>query len=245
MSHQLARPAFGGDSVGSLVDDLDAQVRDPVRREGVDPQHEVALVRHLAEDVVRAHDDRSLTGVVAPVAGASGSRAPSSVGCVVSGACVAALPPRPRGWEDSGVKGDPAAAERHARPPRRGQALRVPGSRPRLVVAGSVTCVEPGMPGEIAVITWWMPEGANLVCNATNVEARPLSDGLVEYQASTFADVAELCRPAPYDPPAGGLDPPEQRRSLTLTPRRTRRISPDECSAPKQDPSATRRGSWG
>ena len=71
-----------------------------------------------------------------------------------------------------------------------------------LVVAGSVTCVESGMPGEIAVITWWMPEGVNLVCNATEVEARPLSDGLVEYQARVpYADVAELCRPMPYDPP--------------------------------------------
>lgn len=72
MSHQLARAASGGDSAGSLVDDLDAQVRDAVRREGVDPQRDVALVRHLAEDVVRAHDDRSLTGVVAPVPDASG-----------------------------------------------------------------------------------------------------------------------------------------------------------------------------
>lgn len=71
-----------------------------------------------------------------------------------------------------------------------------------LVVAGSVTCVESGMPGEIAVITWWMPEGANLVCNATNVEAMPLSDGLVEYQARVpYADVAELCRPTPRVPP--------------------------------------------
>ena len=72
MSQQLARPAFGGDSAGSLVDDLDALVRDAVRREGVDPQRDVALVRHLAEDVVRAHDERSLTGVVAPVADANG-----------------------------------------------------------------------------------------------------------------------------------------------------------------------------
>ena len=72
------------------------------------------------------------------------------------------------------------------------------GLDPVLVVAGSVTCVESGMPGEIAVITWWMPEGANLVCNATNVEAMPLSDGLVEYQARVpYADVAELCRPTP------------------------------------------------
>ena len=82
MSHQLAGPAFGGDSVGSLVDDLDAQLRDAVRREGVNPQCDVALVRHIAEDVVRAHDDRSLTGVVAPVADASGSRAPSVWGAV-------------------------------------------------------------------------------------------------------------------------------------------------------------------
>ncbi len=72
MSQQLARPAHRGDSAGSLVDHLDAQVRDAVRREGVDPQRDVALVRHLAEDVVRAHDERSLTGVVAPVADASG-----------------------------------------------------------------------------------------------------------------------------------------------------------------------------
>lgn len=72
---------------------------------------------------------------------------------------------------------------------------------PMLVVAGSVTCVEAGMPGEIAVITWWMPEGAHLVCNATNVEALRLSDGLVEYQARVpYADVAELCRP-PFVPP--------------------------------------------
>ena len=47
-------------------------MRDAVRREGVDPQRDVALVRHLAEDVVRAHDERSLTGVVAPVADANG-----------------------------------------------------------------------------------------------------------------------------------------------------------------------------
>ena len=203
MSHQLARPAFGGDSVGSLVDDLDAQVRDPVRREGVDPQHEVALVRHLAEDVVRAHDDRSLTGVVAPVAGASGSRAPSSVGCGGSGACIAALPPLARGWEDGGMSGptqrQPSEVPDHHVEVKLCEYL---GLDPVFVVAGSVTCVESGMPGEIAVITWWMPEGANLVCNATNVEALPLSDGLVEYQARVpFADVAELCRPAPFVSP--------------------------------------------
>ncbi len=53
-----------------LVDELDAQLRALVRREGVDPQHDSGLVRRIAEGVVRAHDERSLTGVVAPVADA-------------------------------------------------------------------------------------------------------------------------------------------------------------------------------
>jgi pilus assembly protein CpaF len=52
----------------ALVDTLDAQVRAAVRRDGVDPQREVHLVRAIAEQVVRLHDDRSLTGAVAPVA---------------------------------------------------------------------------------------------------------------------------------------------------------------------------------
>lgn len=52
----------------ALVDTLDAQVRAAVRRDGVDPQREVHLVRAIAEQVVRAHDERSLTGAVAPVA---------------------------------------------------------------------------------------------------------------------------------------------------------------------------------
>ena len=55
-----------------LVDRLDAQVRAAVRREGVDPQRDAHLVRGIAEQVVRAHDDRSLTGVVPPVADPSG-----------------------------------------------------------------------------------------------------------------------------------------------------------------------------
>ncbi len=50
-----------------LVGDLDQQLRDVVRREGVDPQLETTRVRRLAEEVVRAHDERSLTGVVTPV----------------------------------------------------------------------------------------------------------------------------------------------------------------------------------
>lgn len=50
-----------------LVEELDQHVRELVRREAVDPQRDAALVRRIAEHVVRDHDDRSLTGVVAPV----------------------------------------------------------------------------------------------------------------------------------------------------------------------------------
>jgi len=50
-----------------LVSDLDQHLRAAVRREGVDPQLETVRVRRLAEEVVRDHDERSLTGVVAPV----------------------------------------------------------------------------------------------------------------------------------------------------------------------------------
>jgi pilus assembly protein CpaF len=50
-----------------LVEELDERVRELVRREAVDPQRDEAVVRRLAEGVVRAHDDRSLTGAVDPV----------------------------------------------------------------------------------------------------------------------------------------------------------------------------------
>ena len=50
-----------------LVEHLDQQVRELVRREAVDPQRDAVLVRRLAEGVVRDHDERSLTGQVAPV----------------------------------------------------------------------------------------------------------------------------------------------------------------------------------
>jgi pilus assembly protein CpaF len=52
---------------GELVELLDQQVRALVRREGVDPQLDAPIVRRIAESVVRDHDDRSLTGLVAPV----------------------------------------------------------------------------------------------------------------------------------------------------------------------------------
>ncbi len=51
-----------------LVQQLDGQVRERVRREGVDPQREALVVRRIAEDVVREHDQLSLTGAVAPIA---------------------------------------------------------------------------------------------------------------------------------------------------------------------------------
>ncbi len=58
---------LSGNPSVDLVGDLDELLRAAVRREGVDPQVDTVRVRRLAEDLVRAHDDRSLTGVVAPV----------------------------------------------------------------------------------------------------------------------------------------------------------------------------------
>jgi pilus assembly protein CpaF len=55
------------DARAALVETLDAQVRDHVRREGVDPQRDALVVRRIAEGVVRDHDQRSLSGIVAPV----------------------------------------------------------------------------------------------------------------------------------------------------------------------------------
>ena len=55
------------DGHGELVEQLDQLVREPVRRQGVDPQRDAPVVRRIAEGVVRDHDERSLTGVVAPV----------------------------------------------------------------------------------------------------------------------------------------------------------------------------------
>ena len=55
------------DAHGELVERLDLHVRELVRREGVDPQRDANVVRRIAEGVVREHDERSLTGIVAPV----------------------------------------------------------------------------------------------------------------------------------------------------------------------------------
>src|SRR3954468_21403949 len=58
---------LSGKSSVDLVGELDQQLRAAVRLDGVDPQLDTARVRRLAEELVRAHDERSLTGVVAPV----------------------------------------------------------------------------------------------------------------------------------------------------------------------------------
>ncbi len=52
---------------GELLESLDARLRDAVRREGIDPQRDTALVQALAERLLAEHDQRSLTGAVAPV----------------------------------------------------------------------------------------------------------------------------------------------------------------------------------
>src|SRR4051812_7994430 len=51
----------------SALDSLDADVRDEGRRQGVDPLTDVAAVRRYAQAAVRAHDQRSLSGVVRPL----------------------------------------------------------------------------------------------------------------------------------------------------------------------------------
>jgi pilus assembly protein CpaF len=63
-----APPRPGEDVVAAL----DEALRDVVRRDGLDPQREVGAVRSHAHALVRAHDERSLTGMVAPVADVEG-----------------------------------------------------------------------------------------------------------------------------------------------------------------------------
>ncbi len=49
------------------VDLIDAQVRDVVRREGIDPLRDPAAVNAIVATVVREYDERSLAGVVPPI----------------------------------------------------------------------------------------------------------------------------------------------------------------------------------
>jgi pilus assembly protein CpaF len=59
--------AVGAETQGQLIEELDSLVREGVRGAGVDPQRDAFVVRRIAEDVVRAHDERSLTGAVTPI----------------------------------------------------------------------------------------------------------------------------------------------------------------------------------
>ncbi|WP_239456442.1 CpaF family protein [Nocardioides solisilvae] len=73
MTTPTAGAAGGGRAAGAasrpeVVEALDERLRQLVRREGIDPQRDTARVRRLAEELVADHDERSLTGAVAPVA---------------------------------------------------------------------------------------------------------------------------------------------------------------------------------
>jgi pilus assembly protein CpaF len=57
----------GSADVALALELLDADVRGEIRRRGVDPLTDVESVRALARSAVRAHDQRSLTGIVRPV----------------------------------------------------------------------------------------------------------------------------------------------------------------------------------
>jgi pilus assembly protein CpaF len=51
----------------TAVEIIDAQVRDLVRREGIDPLRDPAGVRSILHGVLREYDERSLTGIVPPL----------------------------------------------------------------------------------------------------------------------------------------------------------------------------------
>ena len=52
----------------TAVELIDDQVRELVRREGIDPLRDPGSVRVIVQSVVREYDDRSLTGIVPPLA---------------------------------------------------------------------------------------------------------------------------------------------------------------------------------
>lgn len=61
---RLAARRSGWDGAVELID---AQVRDVVRREGIDPLRNPGAVNAIVATVVREYDERSLTGVVPPI----------------------------------------------------------------------------------------------------------------------------------------------------------------------------------
>ncbi|WP_257424036.1 ATPase, T2SS/T4P/T4SS family [Nocardioides carbamazepini] len=68
----LQPPVVAAPASDDVVVRLDEDLRVAVRRDGIDPQRDVPAVRRLATALVREHDERSLTGVVAPVADPEG-----------------------------------------------------------------------------------------------------------------------------------------------------------------------------
>jgi len=56
------------DAHRELAEELDEQLRAAVRRDGIDPQRDTGQVHLLARRLVADHDQRSLTGIVRPVA---------------------------------------------------------------------------------------------------------------------------------------------------------------------------------
>ena len=65
----MARTQPAAERVNGMpaLDSLDADVREEVRRHGVDPLTDVAAVRRFAQTAVRDHDQRSLSGIVRPI----------------------------------------------------------------------------------------------------------------------------------------------------------------------------------
>lgn len=51
----------------SAVDTVESEVRELVRRRGLDPVEDSAAIRRLVDDVISDYDDRALTSALAPL----------------------------------------------------------------------------------------------------------------------------------------------------------------------------------
>ncbi len=51
----------------AAVDAVELEVRELVRRRGIDPFHDRAVVRRLVEEVVADYDERALTSTLTPL----------------------------------------------------------------------------------------------------------------------------------------------------------------------------------
>jgi len=56
--------------VGGAVDTVEAEVRELVRRRGIDPVVDRSAMRRLVEEVVSDYDDRTLTSALPPLSDA-------------------------------------------------------------------------------------------------------------------------------------------------------------------------------